>query len=78
MSIETDMAAAVTELKAAQETHSLALEQVGRARSEECTCLKRLNTAQKELDKLVALLHQRPSPGSEWSRLQITGYPISQ
>jgi hypothetical protein len=63
---DTEIPAALAELKQATAALGAASTIVSRARSEEIECLNRVNAAQKKLDALVLALKQEAPRESDW------------
>ncbi len=64
----SSMAAAVDELLLANEELATCRKESSAARQAECSAENRVNHAQAEIDKLLALLRANTLPGTSWTR----------
>lgn len=67
-SMNAEMDEAIIELANAAEAHTRAATAISRARSDETTCLNRVNNAQKRLDELMGMLKKQAPRESDWHR----------
>lgn len=73
MSLGQGLEQAIAELAAAQATLEDAARATAIARSTECTCLNRVNDAQKEVDEMVAAIKAKAHIDSDWGHARYGG-----